>query len=138
MQTERNAKEKTFFLFISEVLPTFNRRLKVRLSERKTKSNLSFSKREYFRPKVKGSANPDEILKCRDAACRVIGGVTQNPATRHAAFEHQQTFFERSNWKSELPPVSSSMQPLRKQEADEENGDGAEDDGEVFVDAAVA
>ena len=30
------------------------------------------------------------------------------------------------------------MQPLRKQEADEENGDGAEDDGEVFVDAAVA
>ena len=30
------------------------------------------------------------------------------------------------------------MQPLRKQEADEEDGDGAEDDGEVFVDAAVA
>ena len=30
------------------------------------------------------------------------------------------------------------MQPLRKQEADEEDGDGAEDDGEVFVDAAIA
>ena len=30
------------------------------------------------------------------------------------------------------------MQPLRKQEADEEDGDGAEDDGEIFVDAAIA
>ena len=30
------------------------------------------------------------------------------------------------------------MQPLRKQEADEEDGDGAEDDSEIFVDAAIA
>ena len=30
------------------------------------------------------------------------------------------------------------MQPLREQETDEENGDGTEDDGEVFVDAAIA
>ena len=30
------------------------------------------------------------------------------------------------------------MQPLREQEADEEDGDGAEDNGEVFVDAAIA
>ena len=29
------------------------------------------------------------------------------------------------------------MQPLREQEADEEDGDGAEDNGEVFVDAAI-
>ena len=30
------------------------------------------------------------------------------------------------------------MQPRREQETDEENGDGTEDDGEVFVDAAIA